>query len=204
MEYPRTNKIRIGFAVARLAESVFLLWLMVALTQQWIIPHLQNAVETGQDHPGLLLHHLISMAVPNNIIWLIFFVCIFHSWLNFLSEILRFADREFYRDWWNAQDVQYFWAAWNIPIHKWCVRHMYKPMLRSGYSKGSFSLNTELHVMHIFLGFVSFCVFAFSAVFHEVMVSVPLQRLRFYSFLGMVAQVPLQPITACKPLLELN
>ena len=57
----------------------------------------------GQDHPEFLVHHVISMAVPNNIIWLTAFVCLFHSWLNFLGEILRFSDREFYRDWWNAQ-----------------------------------------------------------------------------------------------------
>ena len=109
-----------------------------------------------------------------------------------------FSDREFYRDWWNAQDVQYFWKAWNIPIHKWCVRHIYKPMLRAGYSKGQNFLIVFSYYFFCILVIVNLCVFAFSAVFHELVVSVPLQRLRFYSFLGMVAQVPLQPITSCK------
>ena len=23
-----------------------------------------------------------------------------------------------------------FWALWNLPVHRWCVRHLYKPLLR--------------------------------------------------------------------------
>lgn len=41
-------------------------------------------------------------------------------------------------------------------------------------------------------------VFLFSAVMHEVFVSIPLQRLRFYSFFGMITQIPMQPLTTCK------
>ena len=113
---------------------------------------------------------------------------VFHSWLNFLAEVLCFADREFYRDWWNSQDTAYFWSAWNIPIHKWCVRHIYKPMLRAGYRKE----------------FVAFCVFLFSAVFHEVIISVPLQRIRCYLAAGMLMQIPLTPITKGKQKLLTN
>ena len=136
MEYPQTKTFRLHYALRHLVETVFLLWLMVACLQQWIQPHLENALETGQGHPEFLLYHCLAMAVPSNIIWMIWFVWFFHCWLNFLAEILMFSDREFYRDWWNAHDVQSFWKAWNIPVHKWCARHIYKPLLRSGYSKG--------------------------------------------------------------------
>ena len=40
------------------------------------------------------------LQIPNHLIWLIFFYFLFHSVLNALAEVLRFADREFYRDWW--------------------------------------------------------------------------------------------------------
>ena len=63
--------------------------------------------------------------------------------------------------------TQYFWAAWNIPIHKWCVRHIYKPMLRSGFSKG----------------FVAFSVFLFSAIFHEGIAFLIISRAYFKMFL---------------------
>ena len=45
---------------------------------------------------------------------------------------------------------------------------MYKPLLRSGYSKLTANL----------------LVFTFSAVFHEYALSVPMKMLRFYAFRG--------------------
>lgn len=42
--------------------------------------------------------------------------------MNLVAELLRFGDRQFYRDWWNAHSVQYFWRNWNIPVHKYSVQ----------------------------------------------------------------------------------
>ena len=41
-------------------------------------------------------------------------------------KVLRFADREFYRDWWNSNNVLEFWKTWNLPVHRWAVRHLFK------------------------------------------------------------------------------
>ena len=60
-------------------------------------------------------------------------------------------------------------------MHKWCVRHLYKPLLKAKYSKTSANL----------------IVFAFSAFFHEYCISVPMKMLRFYAFGGMIMQLPL-------------
>ena len=30
----------------------------------------------------------------------------------------------------NTSVVSRFWALWNLPVHRWCVRHLYKPLLR--------------------------------------------------------------------------
>lgn len=47
---------------------------------------------------------IISFPSPSNL-----HVCIFervHLYrLNILAEILRFGDREFYKDWWNAKTI---------------------------------------------------------------------------------------------------
>lgn len=40
------------------------------------------------------------LQVPNHLLWLMFFYSFFHSSLNFTAELLRFGDREFYKDWW--------------------------------------------------------------------------------------------------------
>ena len=77
------------------------------------------------------------MQIPNHMIWLTSFYLVFHSALNLSGELLRFADREFYYGWWNANNILEFWKTWNVPVHRFCVRHIFKPMLRAGYSVSS-------------------------------------------------------------------
>lgn len=43
---------------------------------------------------------VVGVQVINIFIWLVIFYWFFHSTLNMTAEVLRFADREFYRDWW--------------------------------------------------------------------------------------------------------
>lgn len=71
--------------------------------------------------------------------------------------------------------MQYFWQNWNIPVHKWCLRHLYKPLLRRGFTK--FQASTV--------------VFIVSALFHEYLVSIPLKMMRIWAFSGMLLQIPL-------------
>lgn len=180
LNYPRNKKIRRAFLLRRIVEVLFLLQLELALCQQWIVPTLQKAIAPIHKLEGSrMLERLLRLAIPNHFMWLIFFYWFFHSVLNVIAEILRFADREFYRDWWNSETIVYFWQAWNIPVHKWCTRHLYKPILRSGGSK--------------FMAQVA--VFLLSAFFHEYMVSIPLHVFPFWAFMGMIAQIPLSGVT---------
>lgn len=43
-----------------------------------------------------IVERILKLAIPNHLIWLMFFYLFFHSFLNLIAEILRFADREFY------------------------------------------------------------------------------------------------------------
>ncbi|CAF1008389.1 unnamed protein product, partial [Didymodactylos carnosus] len=79
-------------------------------------------------------------------------------------------------DWWNAEDIADFWKKWNIPVHTWCKRHIYKPLIKDcGVSKTK----------------ASFIVFLISAFFHEYLISVPLRMFRMWSFIAMLVQVPM-------------
>lgn len=176
LNFPRSPKTRMGFLLRRLFEMLFFTQLLVALTQQWMVPIIQSSMKPLEDMDlSRMMERLLRLAVPNHLLWLMFFYWFFHSSLNFTAELLRFGDRQFYKDWWNAETVTYFWQNWNIPVHKWCLRHFYKPLLRKGFSK-----------------IVSqSAVFFLSAFFHEYLVSVPLRMFRFWAFLGMMAQLPL-------------
>ncbi|CAL8247168.1 unnamed protein product [Lota lota] len=176
LNFPRSPKIRMSFLLRRLFEMLFLTQLLVGLTQQWMIPIIQSSMKPLEDMDlSRMMERLLRLAVPNHLLWLMFFYWFFHSSLNFIAELLRFGDRQFYKDWWNSETVTYFWQNWNIPVHKWCLRHFYYPLLGKGFSK-----------------MVSqSAVFFLSAFFHEYLVSVPLRMFRLWAFMGMMAQLPL-------------
>ncbi|XP_008321829.1 diacylglycerol O-acyltransferase 1-like [Cynoglossus semilaevis] len=176
LNFPRSPKIRMSFRLRRLVGMLFFIQMLVALTQQWMIPIIQSSMKPLEDMDlSRMTERLLRLAVPNHLLWLIFFYWFFHSSMNFTAELLRFGDRQFYKDWWNSETVTYFWQNWNIPVHKWCLRHFYKPLLRRGFSK-----------------IVSqSAVFFLSAFFHEYLVSVPLRMFRLWAFTGMMAQLPL-------------
>ncbi|XP_072534854.1 diacylglycerol O-acyltransferase 1b [Salminus brasiliensis] len=176
LNFPRSPSVRMSFLLRRLFEMLILTQLLVGLTQQWMVPIIQSSMKPLQEMDySRMIERLLRLAVPNHLLWLIFFYSFFHSSMNFVAELLRFGDREFYRDWWNSETVTYFWQNWNIPVHKWCIRHFYKPLLRKGASK----LVSQS------------AVFFASAFFHEYLVSVPLRMFRLWAFMGMMAQLPL-------------
>ncbi|PAV70706.1 hypothetical protein WR25_05343 [Diploscapter pachys] len=178
--FPRTYRIRKHFLAKRLFEVIFLFFLMASLLQQWIIPTVRNSMgPLSEMEYGRVLERLLKLAVPNILIWLIFFYTLFHSALNLVAELLCFADREFYRDFWNAETIAYFWKTWNIPVHRFALRHCYLPMTRHKYSRLSATI----------------VVFCFSAFFHEYLVSVPLKMFRLWACYGMMSQVPLSFVT---------
>lgn len=176
LNFPRSPRIRKRFLLRRLMEMLFFMQLLVGLIQQWMVPTIQNSMKPFRDMDySRMVERLLKLAVPNHLIWLIFFYWFFHSSMNFVAELMRFGDREFYRDWWNSETVTYFWQNWNIPVHKWCIRHFYKPMMRRGVSKWV----------------AQTAVFFGSAFFHEYLVSIPLKMFRLWAFMGMMSQIPL-------------
>ncbi|KOB70719.1 O-acyltransferase [Operophtera brumata] len=171
LNFPRTARIRKRFVFRRLLELVFGINLIFALLQQWMVPSITNSLETFSSMDFMrITERMLKLAVPNHLIWLCFFYLNFHSFLNLMGELLQFADRKFYGDWWNATNMKVFWSSWNMPVHMWAVRHLYIPITDMGYSKAVAAL----------------------AVFF---VSVPLQMFRVWAFLGMMAQPPLSVIS---------
>mmetsp|Transcript_25245 Transcript_25245/g.22251 ORF Transcript_25245/g.22251 Transcript_25245/m.22251 type:complete len:186 (-) Transcript_25245:96-653(-) len=122
-----------------------------------------------------IIEKVMQIAFPVLLAWVLIFFLLFHYFFNIFAELLRFADRNFYKDWWNCRDMNEYWRLWNIPIHNFLMRHIYYPMLRKKYSKG-FSL---------------FVVFFVSAIGHEYWASVPLRLFTIYTTLFFLMQVPL-------------
>jgi diacylglycerol O-acyltransferase-1 len=154
LNFPRSPRIRQGFLLRRCGEILVLLSLQYCLGQQWILPILRTLDRPLNQYSILEnTERLLRLALPNHLLWLIFFYVYFHSTLNLLAELLRFGDRLFYRDWWNATDLSEFWNRWNTSVHDFCKRHVYNPLvIQYGFNK--------------FIG--TLVVFSLSAFFHEV------------------------------------
>ncbi|KAJ3426735.1 sterol o-acyltransferase [Anaeramoeba flamelloides] len=68
---------------------------------------------------------ILKLSVPYIVGWITVFYGVFHGMFNFVAEIFKFGDRQFYSDWWNAKSFQEWWGKWNYPVHEWFFRSIY-------------------------------------------------------------------------------
>ena len=181
LNYPRTPSIRWPFVLRRTAQMVFLMVLAAFITEQYLAPTVRGtSLPTNALAYSILFERVLKLAVPSLYVWLLFFAIFFHYYLNVLAELLRFGDRKFYGDWWNASSLGFYWREWNLPVHTWLVRHVYAPARKKGMSK-------------FVAGFLTFFV---SAVAHEAVISIPCHIFALHAFFAMMAQLPLVALTS--------
>ncbi len=182
--FPRSPKVRVWRVLSLIFRFILALSLLIFLIAQVITPTLGSLVKDLEGTNGKLTLNLfaeygLKLSLANTYCWLLVFYGYFHVYLNLSAELLRFGDRVFYKDWWNSSDVSSYWRLWNMPVHYWLIRHVYFPCVRLGLSKSMATL----------------VVFFVSAVFHEVLISIPFHMIRPWAYLGMMGQIPLVWIT---------
>jgi diacylglycerol O-acyltransferase-1 len=170
--FPKYPHVRWWKVVGIVVRMFIVLTLFTFLGAQVVSPALAGLVSELEDNNGtytlqMLGEYWLKLSIANTYLWLLMFYLYFHLYLNLFAEILRFGDRVFYKDWWNSSEVSAYWRLWNMPVHYWLIRHLYFPCLRMGMSRRS----------------ATFVVFLFSAVMHEILVSVPFHMARPWSFL---------------------
>lgn len=114
--------------------------MLLFIEGQIVAPNLEKLVEDIDANDGyyswpILAEYGLKLSIASTYAWILFFFIFFHNTLNILAEVLRFGDRIFYLDWWNASEVGAYWRLWNAPVHYWLVRHLYFPLLRCGASR---------------------------------------------------------------------
>lgn len=179
--YPRSEKIRWSFLIKRIFEifgTIFLIWFLSGKYAIPILEHSLSFFETGD--MLLVLESLMKLSSVSMGIWLIGFFLVFQSFLNFLAELLRFGDRNFYQEWWNSGSVGTYWRLWNKPVTNYFKRHFYVPLRKRGYGQLSSSI----------------IVFTISAFFHELLVGVPTKNFIGVAFFCIIVQIPLIMVTA--------
>ena len=173
--FPRSPQIRWGVVIKLSTILAICCAFQVIWLNQLFIPTMREAGRTFKVGTFLQkLEKVFEFANCFAVLMPIMTYSLFNTYLNLLSEILRFDDRDFYKDWWNSQRIRLFWNRWNRPVHKWCQRHVYFPLLKRGHSK-VFGLTA---------------VFLFSGIMHEYLFSIPSRVYVLYS-LGLLTQVPI-------------
>ncbi|KAJ1667354.1 hypothetical protein IW140_000931 [Coemansia sp. RSA 1813] len=181
--YPRVpGPISKSFLAKRVTEFVIIIVAMYVVIQQYAVPTLVGSVRAIDTGNGFWLsERVLKLSVISATVWFLGFYAIFHAGLNALAEVLRFADRAFYLDWWNSVDLAAYWREWNLPIHYFCKRHIMLPLISA-----PLSLPVGVGVMVTFI---------ISAIMHELLFGIPTHCLKGYSFIGMMMQIPLIQLT---------
>lgn len=167
--YPRTSRIRWSFVFKRFLEIVGLSVAIWIASAQYASPLLRNSLQDIANlNTAAILERLMKLSTISLFCWLAGFFALFQSFLNALAEIVCFADREFYADWWNAPSARKYWSMWNKPVYNFMKRHIYFPLVHRGCPP---QLARVL-------------VFVFSGFLHELLVGVPTHNIlgRFLEF----------------------
>lgn len=85
-----------------------------------------------------------------------------HCWNNLFGELLRFADREFYSDWWTCTSFSQFYRKWNLLVHDWIKAYIYQDL-------------KTLFNSTIYNKIAFFPTIIISAVFHEYVLWAPMR-----------------------------
>ena len=174
--YPMNKTRRWDFIVKRMAEFFLLcvvIWVTIA---QYAAPLLQNSLgDISKLNLINVLERVLKLSTISLVCWLAGFFALFQSFLNGLAEIVYFADREFYSDWWNVSDIRTYWTSWNKPVTHFMKRHIYAPMIGRGVPPTIAQIIT----------------FLFSGFLQELLIGVPTHNILGVAFFGMIGQLPL-------------
>lgn len=156
--YPRTQKTRWSFVAKRVVEVLVVGVFIWVVSQKHALPVLRDSMETMASFDfSLVLERMVKLSAIGFVVWLAGFFAVFHSFLNALAEVMRFADRDFYGDWWNSPNLGVFWRTWNKPVHQYMKRHVYSPLIRRRWNSRSASM----------------IVFMLSGLLHELAIGIP-------------------------------
>jgi len=174
--YPMNEKRRWDFVLKRSVEF-FLLCIVIWITSaQYAVPLLRNSLkDISTLNLVNMLERVLKLSTISLVCWLAGFFALFQSFMNGLAEIMYFADREFYGDWWNSSNVRGYWTSWNKPVTHFMKRHIYSPMVGRGVPPLVAQVIT----------------FLFSGILHELLIGVPTHNVLGFAFFGMVFQLPL-------------
>ena len=179
--YPRNNKIRKVYVFEKLSAIFGIIFVMMTVAQIFMYPAALKAMSL-ESYPNSLekwklwIFACIDMIPGFICMYLLTWYLIWDAILNCIAELTRFADRNFYGDWWNSVSWNDFSKHWNIPVHQFLLRHVYHA------SMSFWKFNKVQAVLFTFI---------LSSIFHELAMYAMFNKIRYYIFFFQMLQLPL-------------
>uniref|UniRef100_A0A3B4FLZ7 O-acyltransferase n=1 Tax=Pundamilia nyererei TaxID=303518 RepID=A0A3B4FLZ7_9CICH len=181
-KYPRNPVIRWGYVVSKLLQVLGCLFYAYYVFVRLCIPQFRSISLQLFDLRAMVLC-VFNSILPGVLVLFLGFFAFLHCWLNAFAEMLRFADRMFYKDWWNSTSFANYYRTWNVVVHDWLYYYVYRDFLWvSGSSRCRpaamlfvFTVSAVVHeyILAICFGFfypVLFCLFmCFGMMFNFIL-----------------------------------
>ncbi|KAG5325705.1 SOAT1 acyltransferase, partial [Acromyrmex heyeri] len=155
-EYPRTKRIRWMVVIRNFAEVGLAIFYLAFILEHLIIP-VFHMYGTQRVEWKWFAENIIKSIIPGILYMFIGQYLLLHAWLNAWAEMLQFADRLFYKDWWNSTTYDMFFRTWNVVVHDWLYTYIYKDIYEIVVPR-----NRTLSAS---------AVFFISAIFHEYIIA---------------------------------
>ncbi|CAH7678543.1 MBOAT, membrane-bound O-acyltransferase family-domain-containing protein [Phakopsora pachyrhizi] len=141
--------------------------------------HESGGEQFGRGDYVRFFESVLRLIVPFSINYLLIFYIIFECICNFFAELTRFADRDFYSDWWNSTSFDEFSRKWNKPVHSFLLKHVYRSTIESyGLTKIEATVLTTL----------------LSSLLHELTMTIITRKFRLYLFIAQMTIIPLSMV----------
>uniref|UniRef100_F1L2B4 O-acyltransferase n=1 Tax=Ascaris suum TaxID=6253 RepID=F1L2B4_ASCSU len=152
-EYPRNTSRNWRLVLIYFIEVLLTILCTNLVFIQMIYPRF-NSVDYTKATISFMVDAIFASILPGLLCLLLLFYGLLHCWLNMFSEMLCFADRQFYVDWWNSRNMAEYYRNWNLVVHDWLYAYVYRDIaMVIGGKKG--------------LKVAQTAVFLLSAAFHE-------------------------------------
>ncbi|OXB53311.1 hypothetical protein ASZ78_014788, partial [Callipepla squamata] len=179
--YPRSPTVRWGYVATKFAQVLGSLFYAYYIFVRLCIPQFRNSSQEAFNLRGLVLC-IFNSILPGVLILFLVFFAFLHCWLNAFAEMMRFADRMFYKDWWNSTSYANYYRTWNVVVHDWLYYYAYRDFLwffgkkfKAAAMLSVFTVSAAVHeyVLSICFGFfypVLFCLFmCFGMLFNFIL-----------------------------------
>uniref|UniRef100_A0A3Q3JSG7 O-acyltransferase n=1 Tax=Monopterus albus TaxID=43700 RepID=A0A3Q3JSG7_MONAL len=169
-KYPRNPVIRWGYVASNFLQVLGCVFYLYYVLLRLCIPQFHGISQQMFDLKAVVLC-VFNLILPGMLFLLLGFFSVIHCWFNAFAEMLRFADRMFYKDWWNSTSFANYYRTCNTVVHDWLYYYVYQDFLlmsRKRFKPAAmllvFTMSAVAHeyILTLCLGFfypVIFCLY---------------------------------------------